>query len=76
MLVKKKVKPKELVAQWDKKMKGAISRIEFRQGVRALGVRAENKAVDALFDQFDDDGGGTLDLPEARCARVLPVSSR
>ena len=67
MLVRKKCKPKDLVLEWDKKGKGCIGKIEFRQGVRNLGLKVDNKTVDALFDMYDDDGGGTLDVPEVRC---------
>ena len=61
VLVQKNIHLKELVQEWDRKQKGEVNKIEFRQGVRSLGVRAEdNKEVDELFASLDEDGGGTL----------------
>ena len=68
-LVKKNLKPMDLVRQWDQKHKGCVTKIEFRQGIRkGMGLKAENKEIDNLFDEFDDDGGGTLDAPELKDA--------
>jgi Ca2+-binding EF-hand superfamily protein len=68
IIIEKKFKPKELVNDWDKKMKGFVSKIDFRMGVRSLGFTANNTVVDALFNEYDDDGGGTLDTAELRGA--------
>jgi len=68
VLVRKKSNPKDLVAEWDRKHKGEISKVEFRQGVRGLGLKADNKDIDILFDTIDTDGGGSLDLPELKDA--------
>lgn len=68
VLVRKKSNPKDLVAEWDRKHKGEISKVEFRQGVRGLGLKADNKDIDTLFDTIDTDGGGSLDLPELKDA--------
>ena len=66
-IIKKKMKAKELVAAWDKKGKGEVSKVEFRQGVQqSLAIKADRRAVDEVFDSFDDDGGGTLDAAELR----------
>lgn len=66
-LVQKQSKPKDLVAAWDQKHKGSVNKVEFRQGVRkGLGLKAENKDIDDLFDEYDDDGGGTLDAAELK----------
>ena len=56
VLVEKKSKPKDLVTEWDKKLKGCVNKIDFRAGVRSLGFKANNSEVDALFDTFDGDG--------------------
>lgn len=68
MLVSKKYNPKDLVAEWDRKHKGEINKVEFRQGVRSIGIKADNKELDMLFDSIDTDGGGSLDLPELKDA--------
>lgn len=62
------VAPRDLVMKWDRKHKGAITRMEFRIGVREdLGLRgASNALIDAYFGKFDIDGGGTIDVPELR----------
>ena len=67
-LIEKKARPKELVNEWDKKLKGSVNKIEFRAGVRALGLKASNTDIDSLFDSYDADRGGTLDAPELRDA--------
>lgn len=76
VLVKKNLTPKDIVAEWDRKHTGAVGKIEFRQGVRSLGIKAENKDIDALFSSLDDDGGGTLDAAELKDAlKVVQVAS-
>ena len=43
----KKVKPRDLVNQWDKKLKGSLSKVEFRLGVtRNLGIQAKTKEIE------------------------------
>ena len=42
-----------------------MTKVEFRQGLlHSLGISAEMKAADILFDQLDEDGSGTFDLGE------------
>ena len=42
-------------------------RAQFRQHVTAAGVAgASREDIDALFDKYDDDGGGSLDLEELK----------
>ena len=74
-LVKKGAKPKDLVAAWDQKHKGCVNKIEFRQGIRkGLGIKAENKEIDELFDSFDDDGGMLAARPQNQCPSAPPFS--
>ena len=41
---------------------------EFRNNLRSLSLNASSTEADALFDSWDEDGGGTLDLEELRQA--------
>jgi len=71
-LLARKSNPKDLVQRWDRKQKGAINRMEFRQGVRDdLGLSFENKDLDEWFDRFDVDAGGTIDEAELKSALKL-----
>ena len=53
--------------RWDEDSNGVIDRVEFRRAVRALGFDAvdfPDSAIDAVFDEFDEDGSGSLDYME------------
>ena len=68
-LLARKSNPQELVREWDRKQKGAINRIEFRQGCReSLGLNFDNKDLDEWFDKIDADKGGTIDVSELKTA--------
>ena len=58
----------KLLKDWDKSGKGQFARMETRVNLRALGLNCTNAEADALFDSWDEDKGGTLDLKEARTA--------
>ena len=78
-LVSASARPKELVRVWDAKSKGEMGKVDFRQGVRRLGIKADNKEIDALFGKIEADNShgsfkgsasaGTLELD--RCAEAL-----
>ena len=39
----------QLVNDWDKKMKGSVSKVEFMQGVKqSLGIKTDKKQLEAL----------------------------
>ena len=62
---------KKQEALWDPKGDGTITRGEFRMHIRGIGVRPKfvpNEAVDALFDEWDADGSGSLDMEELEMA--------
>jgi Ca2+-binding EF-hand superfamily protein len=61
------MKAKDFFDIMDKNGDGSISKMEFRQSMRELGLMKESgssKEVDALFAELDSDGGGDLDLQE------------
>jgi hypothetical protein len=68
LLVKKQIKIGEIVVKWDASENGEISKAEFANQVRALGVVAETAEIDAHFDTHDADGGGTLCIDELKKA--------
>jgi hypothetical protein len=65
-------KAKELPGQegWQEKMKGGgmIVLGEFRQHVRSIGLSASNDEIDALFESWDRDKGGSIDSAELQAA--------
>ena len=61
-------KVKELVASWARDGHGAINKMDFRKHVRKVVDEPEVKKIDALFNDWDDDGGGTLDTAELTAA--------
>ena len=65
-LEKLKVKVEHQINEWDKTGDGRVSKGEFRLDVRKLGLENSLDEVDQLFDKYDRDKGGTLDLDEVR----------
>lgn len=69
LLYKRKIKPGAVVTSWAKSRgehAGELSRAEFREAVIALGLKnMEGSAIDEVFNQFDEDGGGYMDAGEA-----------
>lgn len=59
----------DVFRDWDEDGSGTIDKKEFRKAVKALGLMAPQSDVDALFDSFDNDGGGSID-----CARAHPTA--
>jgi len=60
--------PAAVMRTWDTNGDGALSKIEFRQQVRKLGIGADYRETDALFDSLDTDGSGELELGELKGA--------
>ena len=58
----------KILRDWDPNRDGAVSRMEFRQGVRKLIEKADMKHIDALFAELDTDHSGELDIDETRVA--------
>ena len=66
---KTKAATKEFIRKMDKNGDGSISKMEFRQSMRELGLTGgtagySSAEVDALYVQLDADGGGDVDLQE------------
>jgi len=68
----------DLFMQWDTDRSGDIDKLEFRRGIRALGVTSQegftDGDVDAVFDALDADGNHALDYREL--ATSLRLSKR
>jgi Ca2+-binding EF-hand superfamily protein len=66
LILKKNIKIVDVLLKWDTSGDGLIDKSEFRTHTKELGVVAEAKAIDACFDKYDKDKGGTLDLAELK----------
>ena len=51
-------------AQWDEDGNGTVSKAEFRKAMPLLGLDVPKKDIDALFDSWDPDGSGKLEMKE------------
>ena len=54
----------DLFRRWDDNFDGVIAKKEFQRAVVELGYSALPETIDALFDAFDADGGGTIEYSE------------
>ena len=65
---------KEMLYRWDKNSDGDLDKVEFRNGIqyaRPFGLGLEHidsKEIDLIFDGYDTDGGGALELKELQVA--------
>ena len=63
------VRAVDLLRSWDANADGSISRQEFRDAMLKLGLEdVDIEEANALFDQYDNDGSGVLELDELRAA--------
>ena len=53
-----------MLKQWDAKGKGEFSKAQMRLNLRQAGFQVSSAACDALFDAWDEDGGGSLDFED------------
>lgn len=61
---------KRVLKEWDIKGRGEFLKGEFRVNLRNLGLNVTSAQADELFDSWDDDRGGSLDLKELRRSLV------
>ena len=54
----------DLFREWDTDGDGEVNKDEFRKAMPLLGLHVPRADVDALFDSFDADGGGTISFRE------------
>ena len=67
VLFSKQIWIAELVREWH--VGGEVSAEHFRQCMRSLdGLQATDEELDEVFNEFDEDGGGTLDKDELKVA--------
>ena len=67
----KGMKVDEMIRMWDADRSGKVDRKEFHGQIAELGVDGSEEDIDALFDAFDEDDSGYLDLTEMKHAYVL-----
>ena len=70
IVIKRNLKLGEVVAAW-----GDVDHSAFREKVLALGVEASDKDIDSVFDELDDDGGGSLDANELKVGLKLLIDA-
>jgi Ca2+-binding EF-hand superfamily protein len=68
VLSARNVKLAQMVKQLAKHGEDPISKMEFRQRVRKLLPKVDTIKIDALFVEWDKDGGGSLDVDELKDA--------
>tara|TARA_B110001452_G_scaffold265054_1_gene269095 strand:- start:1206 stop:2252 length:1047 start_codon:yes stop_codon:yes gene_type:complete len=63
-LVLQAVRVIDLFLEWDADRNGLVSKAEFRKAMPLLGLEVPLEEIDALFDSWDPDGSGHLELKE------------
>ena len=63
-LVLQAVRVIDLFLEWDADRNGQVSKTEFRKAMPLLGLEAPLEEIDKLFDSWDPDGSGFLELKE------------
>ena len=67
-IILKRMKVGDVLQKWDANGDGELEKPEFRQNVKSLGVQAEGREIDELFDSLNTDGGKTLSMAEVKVA--------
>lgn len=66
---------KRCLKEWDVKGRGEFMKAEFRINLRKSGLNPTSVECDSLFDSWDSDGGGSLDLNELK-ANLIKVCEK
>jgi hypothetical protein len=56
----------DLFRSWDTNLDGEVTRKEFHKAMPALGLDVPKRDIDALFSEWDRDGGGALEFGELK----------
>ena len=67
---------KEIFAEWDADGNGIIDRDEFKAVVRHFGFQADDKLIDNVFDLFDSNKQGRLELKDLSTRLQREVKAR
>ena len=54
----------DLFREWDDDNNGKVSKDEFTRGLKELGFEASDSTIHEVFDTWDPDGSGVLELRE------------
>ena len=66
VLRKRNIKIGEVVTQWDKDRGGSVDLDEFTQRTKEIGLKADPAEVKDLFERWDDDLSGELEIEELK----------
>ena len=68
---KRRMKIETQIRTWDRNGGGAITKGEFRLRLKQIGLDAPSNEVDQVFDKYDGDHSGVIDLKELKHAFSL-----
>lgn len=65
-IMRKQMRVVDVLIKWDENSDGQLSVKEFRYHARELGVKASDEQIDELFNHYDVDKRGDLNLQELK----------
>lgn len=60
LIVKKNLKPMDMLSQWDTDDGGSIGVEEFVKNLQKMGIAASREELEAIFNKLDESGGALL----------------